>query len=474
MNAKEENQKLKKKIQELEEALEKEKRENEKIKKEFEETQEDFEKTQEEFEDTKNKFEKTKKEFEEFKAQHAVTVSHLQEALNIRPDKKEKGKPVGLPKGHKGYWRHVPEHTDFIKTLIPEKCPHCGTKLGATQEIRQRYVTDIKLRLEAENTLYNIHRRYCTNCKKLVEQPVPNALPYARLGLNLMLLIMYLRLGLLLPGNKVCDLLSTVYNIHVSEGGIVVVLRQLVKAFGPYYSGLEKLLSFARVKHTDSTGWRVNGKNYFAWVFITAGAVMYKIRKRNNHKVGLSLFGKSQKGKVLVVDRHSAFRTLAEKAGFLLQLCWAHILDDSKQLAKSFGTEGKYVHRKLKEIFAIAKGLNHKGTPEQVQQFQGMVFELTQRHYRHITIWKFVNSLFYRDVENLFRFVTDPDIEPTNNVSEQKLRTIVLMRKISNGSRSRRGAAATAMLLSVVQTLRTNKENVLLGLQKILQSPSGY
>ena len=446
MSSAEEIQKLKKKIQELEEALEKEKQAHK----------------------------KTKEEFEEFQAKHAVTVSNLQEALNIKPDKKEKGRPVGLPKGHKGYWRHVPEHINYVKKLIPDKCPDCGTKLGATQEIRQRYVTDIKLRLEAENTLYKIHRRYCPNCKKLVEKLAPNALPHARLGLNLMLLIMYLRLGLLLPGNKVCDLLSTVYNIRISEGEIVVILRQLVKAFGQYYSHLEKILKLARVKHTDSTSWRVNGHNYFAWVFISTGVVLYKIRKRNNHKVGLSLFGQGQKGNVLCVDRHSAFRTLAEKAGFVLQLCWAHILDDSKQLAKSFGSEGKYVHRKLKEIFAFAKGLNHKGTSEQVQQLQGMVFELTQRHYKHSTMRRFVDALYYRDVENLFRFASDPEIDPTNNVSEQKLRHFVLMRKISNGSRSQRGAAATAMLTSIVQTLRFRKENVLLGLQNILKNPSGY
>jgi len=35
-----------------------------------------------------------------------------------------------------------------------------------------------------------------------------------------------------------------------------------------------------------------------------------------------------------------------------------------------------------------------------------------------------------------------------------------------------RGANATAMLLSVIQTLRLNKQNVLLGLQEILSSTS--
>jgi len=51
---------------------------------------------------------------------------------------------------------------------------------------------------------------------------------------------------------------------------------------------------------------------------------------------------------------------------------------------------------------------------------------------------------------------------------------LVVIRKISNGSRSVRGANTTAMLLSIIQTLRLRKENVLQGLQTILKNPSGY
>ena len=89
-------------------------------------------------------------------------------------------------------------------------------------------------------------------------------------------------------------------------------------------------------------------------------------------------------------------------------------------------------------------------------------------------MFKFVNNLYCRDGENLFRFVTDPEVSSTDKVSERELRVLVIIRKISNGSRSCRGAAATAMLLSLVQMLRFRKENVLLGLRNILKNPSGY
>ena len=435
----------KKKIQELEQALEEEREEKKKI----------------------------KKDFDEFKAKHAVTVSNLQKALKIKADKAKSSKPLGLPKGHKGYFRHVPERWDEVQLKL-NMCPDCHTKLsGRVQEKRSRIVTDVKLNLKAKNTKYIIPRKYCPTCKKLVEPDVPNVLPHARFGLNLMLLVMYLKLGLRLPCEKIVDFLSTAYGVKMSNGEVIVILKQLAGAFGDYYSHLEKLVKLARVKHSDTTGWRVSGRNYYAWVFISTGVVLYKIRKRNNHKVGLTVFGQSQKGNVLVVDRHAAFRTLAEKRGFLLQLCWAHILQDTKELAKAFGNEVRYVHRKLKEIYAYAKGLNHRGAAEHVQQLQGMIFELTQRHYKHITIRRFVNNLYFRDADNLFRFVTDPEIASTNNVSERELRHLVIMRKVSNGSRSQRGAAATAMLTSVIQTLRFRKENVLLGLQQILKNPSG-
>jgi len=416
---------------------------------------------------------KTKREFEEFKSKHAMTVTNLRKALNIKPDGKNISRPLGAPKGHKGYARHIPERIDRIKALNPKKCPECNTLLGKTQEVRHRHVTDVRLVSKMITTRYDIHRKYCPKCKKIVEPEVPDALPNARFGLNLMLLVMYLKLGLRLPANKICEYFRDVYDLGISPGAVIGILKQLAIYFGDYYAHLEKLVKLARVKYSDTTSWRINGKNYFAWVFISCGIVLYKIRKRNNHKVALCFFGK-QKGNVLVVDRHSAYRLLAEKAGFLLQLCWSHILQDSKELSKTFESEGKYVHRKLKEIYELAKSLNHNGSSEMIEQLKGEILQLTLRHYQHSFVRKFVNNLHYRDADNLFRFASDPEIDPTNNISERELRALVIIRKISGGSRSTRGANTTAMLLSIIQTLRYNKQSVLHGLRAILKNPSGY
>lgn len=409
------------------------------------------------------------KEFEEFKAQHTGTLRELRKALKIKKNLPQSKNPIGARKNHQGHGRKAPVCIDREEELIPDRCPHCHNALeGNTLDARERFVTTIKIINPAEVIKYVLHRKWCTHCERIVEPEVPGVLPNAHFGLNIMLLVMYLHLGLRVPCAKICEYFQTLHDIHISTGEIPHILTQLTREYGDYYVHLERLVRLARVKHTDSTSWRINGKNYTAWAFITTGTVLYKIRKSTSHKTPLHVLGHATQGMTLVVDRHSAFRTLARKAGYLLQLCWSHILEDSKGLSESFGREGLHVHKKLKETYAFAKNLDHQATPEQLDQLRGEILQLTYRHYKHITVRRFVNNLAHRDLDDLYRFTTDPEIDPTNNISERELRHLVMIRRISHGSRSTRGAAATAQLTSILQTLRLRKENVLKGLQNIL------
>ena len=56
--------------------------------------------------------------------------------------------------------------------------------------------------------------------------------------------------------------------------------------------------------------------------------------------------------------------------------------------------------------------------------------------------------------QNLFVFVTDRAVPPTNNGSEQALRPCVIFRKITNGFRSEWGADLYADVRSVLETAR--------------------
>ena len=69
---------------------------------------------------------------------------------------------------------------------------------------------------------------------------------------------------------------------------------------------------------------------------------------------------------------------------------------------------------------------------------------------------------------NLLRFLENPSIPLTNNAAERALRSGVIARKVSQCSKTQRGADGYAMIKSVVETARRQGQhplNVLVGLQ---------
>ena len=89
--------------------------------------------------------------------------------------------------------------------------------------------------------------------------------------------------------------------------------------------------------------------------------------------------------------------------------------------------------------------------------------------YSHQTIKGFLNTLLAR-MDDLFRFTQDKDVAGDNNIAERGLRKAVIIRKISNGSRSDKGAGILEVLLSIVETARLQKKNPLLFMYEIITS----
>ena len=70
--------------------------------------------------------------------------------------------------------------------------------------------------------------------------------------------------------------------------------------------------------------------------------------------------------------------------------------------------------------------------------------------------------------QNLFVFLTDRAVSPTNNGSEQALRPCVIFRKVTNGFRSRWGANLYADVRSVLETARRRGVGILHALRLTL------
>ena len=379
----------------------------------------------------------------------------------IKEDIKEEPKISGQKEGHVGYSRHVPERIDEVKEHKLDRCPNCGGIVSDTQEIRERVVTDIP-ETRAKNTKHRFHRCYCGNCDKLVEPEFYDALPNARFGLKLMILILILKLDCRIPSNKVVSILDSVFGVKISDGEVYNILRQLSEAFGDYYKELEQKIKDALAKHIDETSWRINGKNNWLWIFINKEIALFVVRKRRSSKVPIEILG-DQEGKTIIDDRFSAYTELAKVSGCEQQICWAHLLRNSKDLAKHY-KEAKYIHKRMKYVYNKAKEGEKK---ENLLHWMDLI---ASRSYRSSEVYKFVKSVCRNHRENLFRFVDNPEIESTNNMAERGLRHAVVIRKISNGSRSEDGAEITAKLLSVLQTVKLQTNNPYEGILNLLQN----
>lgn len=393
-----------------------------------------------------------------------------QDSSGINPGEslEKKRKPGGQP-GHKGHSRKTPEMVTKTETIDVSICPHCGNHdLSGIQETRTRVVEDVPIP-QPVVTEYTIHRRYCKCCRKLVEEPILTALPQAKLGLNVMLVVVWLKIGMRLTEEAIPQILEQLCGIRISEGEVSHICSKIAEEFGEYYAQLENEVREAHARYIDETSWRENGKTLWMWVFVTKGVVLYKIAKSRGHEVPLEVLGENPNG-IDVHDRFRAYDKLERKTGNRpQQLCWFHILADSKDLAELFEEGGQFIHNGLKEIFHAAKEFEHMGTQDDVENLHEKLALVLDRDFSNLKCGKFAKTI-YKERDKLFQFVTNPEVDGTNNRAERAVRPNVVYRKICGGTRSEEGTKRYAVLGSVFQTLKRKGVNFIDEGLKIIQT----
>lgn len=403
-----------------------------------------------------------KGEFKEYKKRHPPNMG----VKNGKPyffrssTKSQTSRKPGAKKGHKPYFRSVPNHIDQIHRIPVVVCPECGGSdlSEKVQEIRERTYEDIPvcrpiaIRLEIE-------RRYCRTCKKIVEAPVTWVLPGARLSLRVMLIVTWFKIKLRMTEEAIPEVLYQLFGLKICEGEVIHILSQVAKAFGPYYNQLIQDIRNAPARYIDETTWRINGENVYLWAFVTKWEAVYKIAASRGHEVPLEVLGRKHNG-VDIHDRFSAYKTLAKKTKNPQQDCWMHLVSNAEELAKFYGEEGDHIHQVLKKTYESAKAYDHKGTDENIERLFQDMKDALNIPYKSQHCHKFVVNLL-KEKDNLFEFVKNPHVDGTNNVVERAIRPPVVARKISGGNRSTKGSKNYEILLSITQTLHQNGQNLI-------------
>lgn len=164
---------------------------------------------------------------------------------------------------------------------------------------------------------------------------------------------------------------------------------------------------------------------------------------------------------VMVTDRGSSYDAQAFD-NVMPPKCLSHILRSLRDVLATKRGRARDFGEPLKGLLQDALALWHAHRDDGVPEFKAeaetlyaeLTYHLRDRRLQDPDNQRLLNELgWHHDRENLVRFLADPRIEPTNNRAERALRPAVIARKVSQCSKSGRGADAFAAFTSVIRTL---------------------
>lgn len=347
------------------------------------------------------------------------------------------------------------------ESVTVERCEYCGRDLSEQQPLESknvRIIEDIpRIPIELEVIKVVQEKKYCSHCKKVTTAKSEIGLQKSDFGLNTTVTTIYLWIASGLSFPRISAILNTFFGQPISTSGLSKHVIRIAGIMTDVYAEILEDIKKSDILQADETGWRVNGKNWWLWVFGTSNSAYYTIDKSRGKDVVRRTLGKIFTG-VLVVDGWGAYLSLICEQ----QSCMAHLLRKIRKLHAAFPElqSIRQFYIKFRKILRDGERLQ-KGR----RQLGEEVFKrrLSRLHKRldELLKWENPNDILTDIIKKVTRqrpriltFVEHDGVPCHNNYAEYLIRIGVLKRKVSFGSKSAKGAQAYAVLLSVYTTCR--------------------
>jgi hypothetical protein len=341
------------------------------------------------------------------------------------------------------------------------RCPECGTTLGGGAVKRTREVIELPP-TPVQIIAHQFIERTCPVCRTRCTPSVDlggQVVGQQRLGIGLVSRIVTLREVGRLPVRTIQWYLQTFHDLHLSAGTITGLSQRVATAAADEVTAIRDQIRASPAVHADETGWRTDGRNGYIWTFSTPQARSFLHGRRTKDMVDTAL-GPDFAG-VLLSDFYAAYTHYPG----LKQRCWAHLLREIHDLRQVFpddaalGIWAESVHA----LFVEARDTVYP-TPEQRALAAGRYRQRLLELVRPVAAdpespARQLSARLERFIGDLFVFVTEPGVAPTNNLAERSLRPLVTRRKISGGSRSAAGIEATMALATLFGTWLVQDQN---------------
>jgi len=368
-----------------------------------------------------------------------------------------------------------PLHPDPDQIIIAQAkaCPHCGGIVQAHEQhphavydkIELPPIRPIIMRVEQ-------HAGQCPRCGQAYVAPVPVGLePGTPFGASIQSLATYLRYTHAISYERLAALFTQVYGVPISEGALANLFQRVKTRLDDRVAEILTRLRSSRLIGSDETGARVNGRTQWEWVFQNTEVCVHVIRPSRGHGVIQEVLG-DHRPTVWVSDLYSAQRNHPAEQW---QVCLAHQLRDC-QFACEAG-DAIFAPR-MKAILLRAFAIHKRRDTLAASTLYQYRCDLQRRLDRCLASQptnphgKRLQKRYAKVRDDLFLFLEDASIPPTNNASEQAIRMSTVFRKVTNGFRSQWGRDLFAAVRSVVNTGKRQGLSAYQAIQKAL-SPIG-
>jgi transposase len=360
-----------------------------------------------------------------------------------------KGKP------HKGVFRALHPEPTARREVLAEACPGCGADVSQTPQTPRAAYDHIEMPpIVPHVTRVTLHGGVCPCCAARFKAPAPADMSAGSpFGPNLKAFVLYLRFTQNIALERLARLLSDVLGLKISEGALVNILKAAQEPFARQTAFIRARLAAGPAIESDETGMRVGKKNWQLWVFHHGDDAVFVADPSRAKRVVEDFLGDARPD-YWVSDRYGGQMGFAAKEH---QFCLAHLIRDV-QYAIDEGDD--VLAPDLRHLLARACRIGARRDELAAATLKAYAAKLDNRLGELLARQPTANAgiklqrMIRRVRSNLFVFVTNRDIPPTNNGSERALRPAVTFRKVTNGFRSEWGAKLYANIRSVIETAR--------------------
>jgi hypothetical protein len=384
--------------------------------------------------------------------------------------------------------KRAAEHNTSRKRMTPTRqvrhalshCPECQSELHGESLDYTREVIELPPPQAVEVIEHQVVKRWCPCCQRWRSPQLDlrgQVFGQGRIGVRIAALVVYLRTKLKMQVRPIQEYLRTLHNLELSIGEIVELTHTVRRELQGEMDTLLQDVRASAVTHGDETGWRENGQNGYVWGFLGVAPqpVYYFVYHQSRaSRIPQGILGLHFRGH-LISDFYAAYNVIRGPH----QRCWVHMLRDLHELQEA--------HAKTADVQTWAtsvRGLYDEGktwlkehlTPTDAEcqaKYDDLVgracalgeqYALTEHPCRALA------KRILRHQDELFQYVRHPGVPADNNAAERALRPLVIMRKISGGSRSAEGSQTRLTLFSLVSTWTARGLNPFFHCLDLLQS----